>query len=220
MSLTLGKPNFKIFFYDETLANTINYGAGMSQSTAESFLAKYYLPSYNFEPWRFPTEGQIAYMFANNYMQRTNNSNFWVRDAATSALRLVTVGGVTTDTNSGKVYRFVTDSVPNTCEDGKCQDFIDKRPWVIKFYSSQSIRWGWGVRYIDSAGVAQEVNGDWEGQANIPDGATAVNAYMWKTGVASANLYDMETTRDGETVVCLSVGGAPGVSVINKITCP
>lgn len=222
VSLLIGGATFKTFYYDSTLANSTTVGQHFNLSTVNQLLAGYYLPTYKFKDLRLPTEGQLTFMFDNGLATKpTGDFYFWVRDSITGEPRKVRldnapIPGITL----AKVYRFVLDDIPSTCEDGKCHYFIDTSPWTIRFYSSQSLRWGWGVRYIDSAGVSREVNGDWQGAVNIPAGATAVNAWMWKVGVASANLYDLETTRGNKSVLCLSVGGAPGVSVISERTCP
>ncbi len=222
VSLLIGDSTFKTFYYNTALVNKTNVGMYLYLSGVNQILSGYYLPIYKFKELMLPTEGQLTFMFDNGLATKPNGDfYFWVRDSATNKPRVVRLGNAPSPSvNYGKVYRFVIDEIPSTCEDGKCHYFINLSPWTIKFYSSQPFRWGWGVRYIDKKGVQQEVNGDWQGQVNIPEGATAVNAFMWKFGVASANLYDLETTRGNKSVLCLSVGGAPAVSVITEINCP
>ncbi len=222
VSLLVGDSTFKTFYYNSTLANNTNVGKYFLRSDITQLLAGYYLPTYKFNELKIPTEGQLTFMFDNGLATMPiGDFYFWVRDSTTGASKVVRLGNAPDPSvYYGKLYRYVTDDIPSSCEDGKCHYFLNMSPWTIKFYSSQPFRWGWGVRYVDTQGVTQEVNGDWQGQVNIPQGATQVNAFMWKFGVASANLYDLETTRGDKSVLCLSVGGAPAVSVISEISCP
>ncbi len=220
VSLLIGGNPFKTFFYDSAFANSTNIGVAFSHSDVETLKSKYYLPSYSFQEWKLPTEGQLTFMFDNGLANRPSGTySFWVRDSSTGQAKKVRLGGGT-PSQLGKIYRLVTDLVPSSCPDGKCYDFIDTSPWTLKFYSSAHVRWGWGVRYRLEGGLFDQQLGSWEGSATIPQGATEVNAWMWKFGVASANLYEMETRREGKSVTCLYIGGPPTVVVITEKTCP